>query len=198
MLSSICVSRRVADAPREDTPREDGILGETRPPTTARTDHPRPGVRDADTSLTSVKALAVGGLALASVISGLSYLWQKLALEGLPPATLILCRNLVAIACTLVFMLARGGVAWRFSRAETGRLALLGIVAYALPLLVGIQGVKRSTSGNASILILLEPASILLCSRLLLGESVRRAQVAGVATGLVGALFASTSSRSCD
>lgn len=135
-----------------------------------------------------MKALAIAGLALASVISGLSYLWQKLALEGLPPATVILGRNLVAIACTLVWMRARGGIAWRFTRRETGRLALLGILAYALPLLVGIQGVKRSTSGNASILILLEPASILLFSRLLLGETVRRGQVIGVAAGLAGAL----------
>jgi len=135
-----------------------------------------------------VKSLALAALALASIVSGLSYLWQKLALEGLPPATVILGRNVVAIACTLVFMRFRGGIAWRFDGRETVRLFLLGTLAYSAPLLIGIAGVQRSTAGNASILILLEPASILLFARFLLGEEVRRGQVLGVAAGLVGAL----------
>ncbi len=136
-----------------------------------------------------MKSLAIAGLAFASVIAGFSYLWQKLALDGLPPATVILGRVGIALACTAVlFVWKRRRLSWPFERRETGRIALVGTIGFAVPLLLGIEGVKRSTAGNASILILLEPASILVFSRLLLGERIGRTRSIGVAAGIAGAL----------
>ena len=136
-----------------------------------------------------MKGVALALIALANVIGGSTYLGQKLALQGLPPATVTVLRNAIAMLCLLLWAARSGGISLRFSAREHGRLALAGILGYALPLLLGIWGLRGSTSGNASILILLEPPSILLFSWLLLGERLRRLQVAGLLAGLAGALW---------
>jgi drug/metabolite transporter (DMT)-like permease len=135
-----------------------------------------------------VKGLALAAITAANLIGGSTYLAQEEALRGLPPATITLLRNLLALACLAGWGLSTGGLRLRFRAREHGRLLLLGTTAYAAPLLLGIVGVSWSTSGNASILILLEPVSIVLFSWLLLHEHVRRAQLAGLTLGLLGAL----------
>ena len=57
-----------------------------------------------------------------------------------------------------------------------------------MPLVLGCEGVERSTSTNGSLLILLEPLIILLFAWLLLGERIAGAQVAGVFVGIAGAV----------
>jgi drug/metabolite transporter (DMT)-like permease len=135
-----------------------------------------------------VKSLAFLLIVLANVIGGSTYLAQKLALEGLPPATVTLLRNVIAMACMLLFAARGGGLRLRFPAADQRRLALLGIVAYALPLWLGIIGLRWSTSGNGSLLILLEPPAILFFSRVLLGDRIRVVQALGILAGLGGAL----------
>ena len=135
-----------------------------------------------------MKALALAAIVIANLIGGSTYLAQEEALAGLPPVTITLLRNLLALACLFLWGLAAGGLRLGFTRREHGRLALLGTLAYALPLVLGNVGVGWSSSGNGSILILLEPVSIVLFSWLLLREAVGRAQVLGLALGLVGAL----------
>lgn len=135
-----------------------------------------------------MKSLAFALIVLANIIGGSTYLAQKLALEGLPPATVTLLRNVIAMACMALFAARSGGLRLRFPAADQRRLALLGIVAYALPLWLGIIGLRWSTSGNGSLLILLEPPAILFFSRLLLGDRLRVVQALGIAAGLAGAL----------
>jgi drug/metabolite transporter (DMT)-like permease len=135
-----------------------------------------------------LKSLALLLIVLANIIGGTTYLGQKLALEGLPPATITLLRNLVAMACMLLLAARSGGLRLRFERAEQTRLAFLGVFAYALPLWLGIVGLRWSTSGNGSVLILLEPPAILLFSWLLLRERIAAVQVLGLLAGLAGAL----------
>ncbi len=136
-----------------------------------------------------MKTFAILLIVLANVIGGSTYLAQKLALEGLPPATVTLLRNLIAMACIALLSVRGGGLRLHFAARDQRRLALLGIVAYALPLWLGIVGLRWSTSGNGSVLILLEPPAILLFSRVLLGERIRGLQAAGLLAGLAGALF---------
>lgn len=131
---------------------------------------------------------ALLAIVAANLIGGSTYLAQEEALRGLPAATITLLRNLLAMACLLAWGLSSGGLRLRFSAREHARLALLGTSAYGLPLLLGIVGVDWSTSGNGSILILLEPVSIVLFSWLLLHEHVGRPQLAGLVLGLLGAL----------
>jgi len=136
-----------------------------------------------------MKGLAIALIVLANLIGGSTYLAQKLALEGLPPATVTVLRNGIAMVCLMLWAARSGGIRLRFTAREHARLALLGVVGYALPLLLGIWGLRSSTSGNASILILLEPPSIVLFACLLLGERIRWLQGVGLAVGLAGALW---------
>ena len=131
---------------------------------------------------------AVCAIALANVIGGATYLGQKLALDGLPPITISMLRSVIAVGCLSLWAARSGGLRLSFTRREHGRLALLGMTAYALPLVLGVVGLRWSTAGNGSLLILLEPPAILIFSRILLGERVRGAQAIGVGLGLLGAL----------
>jgi drug/metabolite transporter (DMT)-like permease len=138
--------------------------------------------------VSGVKGWALAAIIVANVIGGSTYLAQKMALDGLPPATVTLLRNLLAMACLLGWAATKGGLRLGFTGREHVRLALLGLLAYATPLLLGIVGLRHSTAGNGSILILLEPVAIVFFARILLGEAVRAGQAAGLALGLAGAL----------
>jgi drug/metabolite transporter (DMT)-like permease len=127
-------------------------------------------------------------IVFANVLGGVSYPWQKLALAGLPPATLTCLRN--AIALLALAWLARSPLASlrRWGRADLRRTLLLGTLAFALPLWLGIVGVERSSAANASILILLEPVTIVAIAWLCLGERVGPAKLSCLVLGLAGAL----------
>ncbi len=134
-------------------------------------------------------ARAVLMMLFCNVIGGLTYPWQKMALEGLPPATITALRSLLAIGCMAGWIVAKEGrLRWPWDRRATGRLAVVGTAGLAFPLMLGIWGLERSTAANASILILLEPVSILVFSHLLLRERVGGTRGAGVAIGIAGAL----------
>jgi len=136
-----------------------------------------------------VKGWALAAIMVANIIGGSTYLAQALALKGLPPATVIALRNLIAMACIWAWARGSGGLQLSFTGREHRRLATLGIVAYAAPLLLGIVGLRWSTSGNASILILLEPVSIVVFAWLLLRERIGAAKALGLGVGLAGALL---------
>jgi drug/metabolite transporter (DMT)-like permease len=134
------------------------------------------------------RGIAIVSIVLANVIGGISYPAQKAALDGLPPATVTLLRNLVAVLALLVCVRLRGrrGPAW--SGSDWRRVLALGSVAFALPMWLGILGVERAGASNASILILLEPITIVGIAWLVLGERVGALKLASLALGLAGAL----------
>ena len=134
------------------------------------------------------RGLAILWISLANVIGGLSYPAQKAALAGLPPATITLLRNVVALLALLV--VAR---AWRisfraWSRRDLGRVFVLGTAAFGLPMVLGIVGVERSSAANGSILILLEPVTIVAIAWIFMGERIGGAKLASIVLGLAGAL----------
>jgi drug/metabolite transporter (DMT)-like permease len=136
--------------------------------------------------------LAVLAITYANLVGGVTYLWQKLAMAGLPPMTVTAGRNLIALVAMALWLGARGSLRFRYTRSEWVRLAIAGNLGYALPLTLGMWGVKWSTAANGSILVLLEPAAILILSWWLLSESIHRWQLIGAGVGLVGALVVVT------
>ncbi len=141
-----------------------------------------------DLRSSSARRAAILWIVLANVVSGLSYPAQKAALAGLPPATVTCLRTLVALGALLVFLRWRGTSVRGWSRADLQRAFWLGTVAFALPMWLGIVGVERSSSANASILILLEPVTIVAIAGVLLRERIGRAKLAGLVLGIAGAL----------
>jgi len=130
---------------------------------------------------------ALLAILFANFVGGISFLMQKLALDGLPPTTITLGRNLVALAAMLVWVRSRGGIQFKSTRREHGLMFLLGTMSFTLPMLLGVIGIEKSTAANGSIMILLEPGVILLLSWWLLKESVTWKQIVGIGLGLVGA-----------
>ena len=141
------------------------------------------------------RGTALALIALCNVLGGLSYTWQGLAMtpspgvEGLPPVTLTVLRNLIALPLLAVWVRRRRGrLGWSFDGPDSRRLVFVSIVSFAIPLVLGVVGVRWSTTQNGSILVLLEPASILVFAWLLLGERIRLVQALGVLCGLAGAV----------
>ncbi|MFT5290338.1 MAG: drug/metabolite transporter (DMT)-like permease [Planctomycetota bacterium] len=160
-------------------------------------------------------ALGFGLMALANILGGATYPVQKLALDGLPPATVTLLRNLFALV-PLALLTMRPAAKRKFAQrmhtagrsdgtsagrgmgflglrffegGDLGRMLVLGILAYGAPLLLGIVGTKYSTASNASILLLVEPPMILFFSWLLLKERIRPRVMVGICVGLIGAAW---------
>jgi drug/metabolite transporter (DMT)-like permease len=136
----------------------------------------------------ATRRAAVLAIVAANVIGGLSYPAQKAALAGLPPATVTVLRGIVALVPLALLVRARPTTRLPWTRGELGRLLALGTLAYAMPMWLGIVGMERSSAANASILILLEPVTILVLAWLLLGERVGPLKLAIVVLGLAGAL----------
>lgn len=134
------------------------------------------------------RMLALVAIVLANVVGGASYPAQKLALQGLPPATVTLVRNLVAFVALSLLLRRRRLDFSGWTRADVVRAGWLGTVAFALPMWLGIIGVQRSTAANASILILIEPVTIVLLAWLFLGERIGPAKFGSIVLGLAGAL----------
>ncbi|MEX1025937.1 MAG: DMT family transporter [Planctomycetota bacterium] len=125
---------------------------------------------------------------LANFLGGASYPVQKWGLTLFPAGTLTFLRNGSAVVPLLVILWLRRRRLVGWSAGELGRAALVGTLGFAVPLVLGCEGVERSTSINASLLILLEPLTILLFAWLLLREHIAPSQIAGVLLGIAGAV----------
>ena len=134
------------------------------------------------------RALAVLWIALANLLGGVSYPAQKAALEGLPPATVTWIRNGTAALTLFLWVRFRGRSSGPWSRPDARRALVLGALAFALPMWLGIVGVRQAGASSASILILLEPITIVAIAWLLLGERIGRLKLLSLVLGLLGAL----------
>jgi drug/metabolite transporter (DMT)-like permease len=128
---------------------------------------------------------------LAQVLGGLTPVWTKLALAGLPPWTLVCARQ--AIGLPLLIALARVGSGAAPHRAapwtarDVGLLLLISWGGFALPQLLLATGAARSTAVAYALLTPLEPIGIVLGSALWLSEGLPRARAIAVALGTLGA-----------
>jgi drug/metabolite transporter (DMT)-like permease len=99
----------------------------------------------------------------------------------------VVVRTVVALAVLLP--LARGRL--RTLLGADGRdrrlLVTMAVLGYALPLVLGSYGLRRSTATNAALLIGTEPLGVVLLSALVLGESLTRARTIALVLGIVGA-----------
>jgi len=125
-------------------------------------------------------------LILTNVIGGACYPATTVALRGFAERDAAFVRML---ACALLF----APVLWRSRRRLAGLsltdwalMAAAGVFGYALPLLLGVYGQKLSSAASASLLLALEPVSIVLLSCLFLGERLTGMKVLALTAGLSG------------
>lgn len=131
--------------------------------------------------------LLPAALVLLGLIWGSSFLWIKIAIGEIPPATLVAWRMTLGAAGMLVFLLAVGR-RLPSSRAALAKLALLGLINTALPIFLISWGEQFIDSGTAAVLNSLLPLfSLLLAGVLLKTEPVSPLRVTGVMIGFGGA-----------
>jgi len=124
---------------------------------------------------------------VANLIGGTSYVGTKIALDGLSETTLIVVRTLVALAVLVPLAGARLPRLLGVTGRDRRRLLAMGVLGYALPLVLGSYGLRRSTATNAALLIGTEPLAVILLGSLVLGEWLGRLRIVALLLGLVGA-----------
>jgi drug/metabolite transporter (DMT)-like permease len=129
-------------------------------------------------------------LALVSnVIGGSSYPAATVVLRGFPARDAATLRMGAASLCFLPALWAARGRLARLDRTGWALCAAVGVLGYTLPLMLGVYGQSLSTATSASLLIGMEPVTIILLSALLLGEALTGRKLAAMALGLAGAAF---------
>ncbi|HET6641847.1 MAG TPA: DMT family transporter [Gaiellaceae bacterium] len=128
-------------------------------------------------------------LLVLAAIWGSSFLFIKVAVDELSPATTMLGRCLVASIALGGILIARRGPAQAFRcLRDFGRAGLvLGIVSTALPFWLIAWGETRIDSGIAAIANASMPIFVaLLAIRFMPGERVTGSRAFGIALGIVG------------
>ena len=121
-------------------------------------------------------------LLIANLVFATGYAVSRVVLADVGPATLGLARVLIGGALLLAWAAREGRSASRspWTREDRVRVALMGVVGFALAFALGNWGLAYSTATNAALLITVEPTTLLVLSPLLLGERLSRLGVTGV------------------
>lgn len=131
--------------------------------------------------------LVPGAFILLGLIWGSSFLWIKIGVEEMDPATLVAYRISIGAVAMLAYMRMRGDRLPGTPR-ELAPLAVLGMVATALPFFLITWGEQYIDSGTAAVLNSLTPIfSLILAGLILRTESVTLVRVIGLVTGFAGA-----------
>lgn len=124
---------------------------------------------------------------LLGLIWGSSFMWIKIGVEEMDPATLVAYRISLGALAMLLYVRVTGEKVPRTLR-ELAPLSALGLVATALPFFLITWGEQYIDSGTAAVLNSLTPIfSLILAGTILHTESVTLVRVLGLVTGFGGA-----------
>jgi len=131
--------------------------------------------------------LLPAGWVVLGLIWGSSFLWIKIAIGEIPPATLVAWRMTLAAVGMVTFLVISGRRLPTSRRALVG-LAMLGLINTALPIFLISWGEQFIDSGTAAVFNSLAPLfSLILAGAILKTEPVSPLRVAGVVLGFGGA-----------
>ncbi|MBA3689760.1 MAG: DMT family transporter, partial [Chloroflexi bacterium] len=123
---------------------------------------------------------------LLGLIWGSSFLWIKIAVDEMDPATLVAYRVSLGAVAMLIYARLTGERLPRTVR-ELVPMAVLGLIATALPFFLISWGEQYIDSGTAAVLNSLTPIfSLILAGTILRTESVTLVRVLGLVTGFAG------------
>jgi drug/metabolite transporter (DMT)-like permease len=126
-------------------------------------------------------------LILANIVYGSSYAVSRVVLEHMGPATLSFFRVAIGSLVLVPLALAQRRDDVRLSRADRWNIFWMGLCGFAAAFAFGNWGLRLSTATNASLLITVEPVSLILLSPLVLGERLTRREGVGALLTVVGA-----------
>ena len=124
----------------------------------------------------------------ACFLWAISFVATKIALEVVPPLTVVSLRLLVASVCFLP-LLAAGG-RWRSLAGGAILLRLFGLSLFGAGLHYGFQtiGLQTTNASNASVYVATGPITILLLAVVFLDERLNARKLTGIAVAVAGVL----------
>ena len=135
-------------------------------------------------------ALEIGLLMLLSLIWGGSFTLIKVAIETIPPFTMVAAR--VTMAAALLTLIARAqGLSLPRQAAVWGALFVQGLLQSALPFTLISWGEKHITSGLAGVLNATPPLFVLLIAMMTPHgrQQIGARKITGVGLGLAGVIM---------
>lgn len=133
--------------------------------------------------------LEIGLLVLLSFLWGASFTLIEVAIDTIPPATIVFGRLAIGASLLLLFALL-SGVAFPRSPSRWGALLLQGILQSALPFTLISWGQKYIDSGLAGLLNTTPPLFVFLIGFFLLRDRTAGArQIIGILLGFAGVLI---------
>ncbi|MCR4295402.1 MAG: DMT family transporter [Elusimicrobia bacterium] len=128
-------------------------------------------------------------IAISNILGGSTYAVTTEALKGFAEKDLMLLRMALCAALFVPFAwLGRRRLA-AATRGDWTRIVAVGTLGYALPLALGTYGVKLSSATSASLLVGVEPVTIVLLSAVFLGERLTGLKILSLVLGLTGAML---------
>jgi len=125
----------------------------------------------------------------ANLVYATSYAATRLVLDEVPPALLALIRLAVGAAILVPSARALSRKAPPPSRGDAWRILWMGVFGFAGAFAFGHWGIARSTATNASLLIIVEPLSIMLLGPAVLGERLSGREKIGAGLALLGSML---------
>ena len=129
--------------------------------------------------------LAEFALLFAAIIWGVNSPVIKLGLQYAPPQPYNITRLLLASLLSLV-LLALSGKYRRMARADFWALFRISLIGFFVFQYFFIEGIQRTTAGNAAFMLCLMPVSVLLLNKLYGLEKMTRAILIGISCSVVG------------
>jgi drug/metabolite transporter (DMT)-like permease len=125
----------------------------------------------------------------ACVLWAISFVATKIALEVVPPLTVVSLRLLVAAVFFLPLLAFTGR--WRRVADRGVLLKLFGLSLFGAGLHYGFQtvGLQTTNASNASVYVATGPITILLLAVLFLGEKLNSRKVVGIVIAMAGVLM---------
>jgi len=115
---------------------------------------------------------------------GLSFVASKMALETIPPFTLVFARFSIA-SCFFLFLMFRLGFP-KFTRKEHMKLFFMSLFEPGLYFVFETVGLQYTTAAKASLIIAIIPLTVTLFAIPLLGERPRGFTVLGILISFAG------------
>ncbi|MGE0085097.1 MAG: DMT family transporter [Desulfococcaceae bacterium] len=128
--------------------------------------------------------LTYTALTAAVIFWGLSFVASKMALESIPPFTLIFARFSIASCFFLVLMIRFGFP--KFTRKEHMKLFFMSLFEPGLYFVFETLGLQHTTAAKASLIIATIPLAVTLFAIPLLGERPRSMTLTGIMLSFAG------------
>ena len=136
-----------------------------------------------------MSATVWGAISLLSLLWGVSFFFTEVALESVPPFSIVTARVALAMVMLWIFILARGYTIPRDPKVWLA-LAVMGLINNAIPFSLIVWGQQNLSSGLASILNATTPLfAVLVAGFALADERPSKQKMMGVIIGFFGVVI---------